>query len=181
MFGLEGATLENVAHIIQVALTPIFLLSGIASLLNVFATRLARVSDKVDQMTEALAGAGPEEAARLSVQLAFNRRRSVALDVAVVLGAVGGVATCAAALTLFLGALRDATVETALFVVFGAALLSTIGALAAFVFEMLLASRGLRAKANESGSRADIKSGGVDPQPSRTVGAAPGTGSGKTG
>jgi hypothetical protein len=32
--------LDTVAHIIQVALTPVFLLSGIATLLNVFSTRL---------------------------------------------------------------------------------------------------------------------------------------------
>ena len=36
------SSLDLVAHVIQVALTPIFLLSGIATLLNVFATRLAR-------------------------------------------------------------------------------------------------------------------------------------------
>jgi hypothetical protein len=43
--------LDLVAHVIQVALTPIFLLSGIATLLNVFSTRLARVADRVDQIT----------------------------------------------------------------------------------------------------------------------------------
>jgi hypothetical protein len=44
--------LDSVAHIIQLALTPIFLLSGIGALLNVFATRLARVADRVDQITK---------------------------------------------------------------------------------------------------------------------------------
>ena len=49
MFGLDntGSALDTVAHIIQVALTPVFLLSGIATLLNVFSSRLARVSDQV--------------------------------------------------------------------------------------------------------------------------------------
>ncbi|MGH7046423.1 MAG: hypothetical protein ACREE2_08540 [Stellaceae bacterium] len=44
MPGLEtpATPLELVAHIIQLALTPVFLLSGIATLLNVFSTRLAR-------------------------------------------------------------------------------------------------------------------------------------------
>jgi hypothetical protein len=32
---------DSIAHIIQVALTPVFLLSGIGTLLNVFNTRLA--------------------------------------------------------------------------------------------------------------------------------------------
>ena len=38
--------LGSVVHIIQVSLTPVFLLSGIATLLNVFSTRLARVADQ---------------------------------------------------------------------------------------------------------------------------------------
>jgi hypothetical protein len=33
--GIDLASLDNVTHVIQVALTPIFLLSGIAALLNV--------------------------------------------------------------------------------------------------------------------------------------------------
>ena len=38
MFGIDntGSALDTIAHIIQVALTPVFLLSGIATLLNVF-------------------------------------------------------------------------------------------------------------------------------------------------
>src|SRR4051812_512761 len=49
MFGAEhaGTGVETVAHIIQAALMPVFLLSGIATLLNVFSTRLARVADQV--------------------------------------------------------------------------------------------------------------------------------------
>ena len=163
MMGPDGS-LEGVAHVIQVALTPIFLLTGIASLLNVFSTRLARVSDKVDQLAHSLALADAEQAAHLSVQLAFQRRRSVALDAAVVLGALGGVATCSAALVLFIGSLRDARVASALFLVFGLALFATIGALAAFVFEMLLASRGVRAEADRRGQEADAQAEGAPPR-----------------
>ena len=52
MFGLD--TVESVAHVIQVALTPVFLLSGIASLLGVLSTRLARVADRVDALADQL-------------------------------------------------------------------------------------------------------------------------------
>src|SRR5713226_6442745 len=89
--------LDMVAHIIQVALTPVFLLSGIATLLNVFSTRLARVADRVEAVSTAIEDANADQAEALSAQLAHLHRRSLALDVAVVLGAVGGAATCAAA------------------------------------------------------------------------------------
>src|SRR5690242_7496455 len=86
-FGHE-ASLDLVAHVIQVALTPIFLLSGIATLLNVFATRLARVADVVAQITKAMDQADPEQTADLARELLSLRRRSIALDAAVVLGAI---------------------------------------------------------------------------------------------
>jgi hypothetical protein len=102
------SSLDLVAHVIQVALTPIFLLSGIATLLNVFSTRLARVADRVDQITKAMEEADPDECVQLARQLLHLRRRSIALDVAVLLGAVAAAATCASVFTLFVGALRDA-------------------------------------------------------------------------
>jgi uncharacterized protein DUF2721 len=135
-----------VAHVIQVALTPIFLLSGIATLLNVFSTRLARVADRVDQVNKAIEEADAGESADLTMQLLHLRRRSLALDAAVVLAASGGVATCASVFTLFVGALRDATVASVLFTTFGLAVGCTIGAIAAFTAEMLMAGSGVRAE-----------------------------------
>jgi hypothetical protein len=149
MFGPESSTLsalESVAHTIQVALTPVFLLSAVAALLNVFSTRLGRVADRVDLLTQALAGADAKQAAHLAVQLAYLRTRSLWLDAAVVLGTLAGAFTCVATLTLFVGALRETTGVSILFAAFGIAIACTTGALAAFLAETLLAGRGLRAE-----------------------------------
>ena len=40
LFGSADVPLDSVAHVIQVALTPVFLLSGIGTLLNVINTRV---------------------------------------------------------------------------------------------------------------------------------------------
>jgi Protein of unknown function (DUF2721) len=148
MPGLIAAAspLDPVAHIIQLALTPIFLLSGIGALLNVFATRLARVADRVDQIAKEMAVSEPEEVAILALQLARLRRRSVALDAAVVLAAFGAAATCASVLTLLIGALGDATVGSMLFATFGFAVVCTIGAILAYTAEMLMTGSGVRAE-----------------------------------
>ncbi len=138
-------SVDDIAHIIQVALTPVFLLSGIASLLAVFATRLGRVADKVDALSDALDTASKAESEQILARLGYLRRRSHALDAAVVLGALAGVSTSAAALMLFVGTLRNGTGSTLMFLAFGAALVLTIGALTAFLTEMLMASRGIRA------------------------------------
>jgi hypothetical protein len=146
MFALDSSGLDPVAHIIQVALTPIFLLSGIATLLSVFSTRLARVADLVDATTKAFAGADAEEGRILSERLAHLRRRSIALDVAVVLGAIGGAATCGAVLTLFVGALRDTATVSVLFLLFGLAVVCALGAIGAFTLELLMSGVGIRAR-----------------------------------
>jgi uncharacterized protein DUF2721 len=143
MFGISDSV-DSVAHVIQIALTPVFLLSGIASLLSVFSTRLGRVADRVDALSERLDDAGPSERLRLQVRLSYLRRRSHILDAAVMLGTLGGAATCLAALFLFVGTLREQTGAGVLFGAFGLALLFTVGALIAFLLEMLLASRGIR-------------------------------------
>ena len=104
-FGAQD-TLDAVAHVIQVSLTPVFLLSGIATLLNVFSlTRLARVADRVEALSKALDDADPTQAKALAVLLAQLHRRSLALDTAVVLGALGGAATCGAVLALLVSEL----------------------------------------------------------------------------
>ncbi len=76
--------------------------------------------------------------------------------------------SCAAWL-LFVGTLRDRP-GVSLFVAFGLALLFTIGALVAFLIEMLLASRGLRDQANyanEVGEMRELAAEGVG-EPSRS-------------
>jgi len=140
------SSLDLVAHVIQVALTPIFLLSGIATLLNVFSTRLARVADRVDQITKAMEDADPDESVELARQLLHLRRRSIALDAAVVLGAIAAASTCASVFTLFVGALRNSTVASILFTTFGLAIACTISAIGAFTAEMLMAGSGVRAE-----------------------------------
>src|ERR1043165_395361 len=146
MFGIEntGSALDAIAHIIQVALTPVFLLSGIATLLNVFATRLARVADKVEAVAKALEDAEDAEKTALHAQLKTLHRRSVSLDVAVILGAVAGAATCGAVLTMFVGALSEQTMASVLFGLFGLAVVCALSAIVAFTVEMLLAGTGIR-------------------------------------
>jgi hypothetical protein len=157
---MQPESLDDTVHVIQVALTPVFLLSGIASLLAVFATRLGRVADKVDALSDALESATQSESEQIVARLGYLRRRSHALDAAVVLGALAGVSTSGAALMLFVGTLRNGTGSTLMFLAFGAALVLTIGALTAFLTEMLMASRGIRAivaaeKAQQEGIEPD--------------------------
>jgi hypothetical protein len=144
--GLEsGDAVDSIAHVVQVALTPVFLLSGIGTLLNVFNTRLARVSDHRAYVTDLLRGeADADQQAWLRAHLVRLRRRTLVLDASVVLGAFGGASTCGAAWVLFLGSVREAAIATWLFALFGLALGCTACALVAFLADSVLAWHGLR-------------------------------------
>jgi hypothetical protein len=139
---LNQSSVESVTHVIQVALTPVFLLTAVAALLNVFSTRLGRVADRVHQVSANLQSSMTTDAHLL---LKYLRRRSLVLDVAVVLATIAGMATSGAALILFVGALGEALVRSMLFVLFGGAIFFTIAALFTFAVEMMMAGRGLRA------------------------------------
>ena len=146
MFGTDsvGLALDIVAHVIQEALTPVFLLSGIATLLNVFSTRLARVADQVSAVGKTLDQAATAERSLLERQLSNLYLRSVALDVAVVLAALGAAATCAAVLALFVSSFRERANAWVLFGLFATAVVCALGGIVAFAAEMLVAGIGIR-------------------------------------
>ena len=170
---LGGAdSIETVARVIQTALTPVFLLSGIGSLLGVCSTRLARVADRLDALVEKVEVAPSAERARLQSRVIFLRRRSHALDLSVILGAIAGGATCFAALLLFVGSLADRTIVSILVLSFGLALICTIGALAAFLAEMLMASRGIRDQADRAAPAEEAPEACDMPEPQQADGIA---------
>ena len=136
---------DSVTHIIQTALTPIFFLSGIGTLLNVFNQRLARVSDHYSHISEMMCGElAPGDAAQLVRHLRRLAQRRVALDFSVAFLALGGAGTCGAAFTLFLVTLRDTDTSSILLWLFGGALSFTIASLVAFLVDTVLAWHGLR-------------------------------------
>jgi Protein of unknown function (DUF2721) len=66
-----------IAHAIQLAIAPVFLLTGIAGLLGVMATRLARVIDRARSLETSWSGidANDRSAARLEISHLERRRR----------------------------------------------------------------------------------------------------------
>ena len=145
MGGLATAASGGAFHIIQTSLAPIFLLSGIATLLNVFNTRLVRVSDHVEHLTELLrASNDPDTVDGLDRHLVRLSRRRLALDLSVVFAGLAGACTCASCFALFLVTLRDNEDSQLLLWVFGSALGFTIASLTAFIVDTVLAWHGVR-------------------------------------
>lgn len=137
---LDQLSFNDAAHLIQTVLTPVFLLSGIGTLLNVFAGRLARVADQADALTKST----DEAALPTDERLCVLKRRALILDIAVVLATGAAAATCLSILALFLFALSKRAIATILLLLFGLAILLTLGSIIAFGLEMVLSNRAMR-------------------------------------
>lgn len=148
----EIDNIDSAAHIIQMALTPVFMLSGIGTLINIFNTRLARVSDHLNTVNRLLAeqpdqndSANPYDTPdQLKIRQKRLSRRIVVLDLAIILNGLGGALTCGAAIALFVNSLRDNMTSLWLFALFGTALTCTAASLLTFLADTLLSWHGLR-------------------------------------
>ena len=141
----DVGSVNDAAHLIQTALTPVFMLSAIGTLLIVFNTRLSRVSDHMTHLNEILTedlDAGKERHRRAHLRRLV--RRIAMLDASIALGALAGASTCGAALVLFVGSIRASAVEGWLIGLFALALVCTVASLVTFMGDSLLAWHGLR-------------------------------------
>ncbi|KQW50463.1 MULTISPECIES: DUF2721 domain-containing protein [unclassified Ensifer] len=129
---------NDLASVIQTSLAPVFLLAGTAGFVSIYTTRLGRVSDRLNEVAER-----GKQGKLLRMQLAYLRRRALALEVAVVLGVMAGICTGGAIVNLLAGALAIGLRQENLFWFFGGAIVSLIGSLVAFLFELLIAGRNL--------------------------------------
>ena len=133
------------ARIIQTALAPVFLLNGIGTLLALFNTRIARVRDHASRLDELLSGQ-TEESEEATLRWHRHRlgRRVFFLDLAIVLGAIAGAATCGSVFVLFLGDVKGFDVASWLIDLFGVALFCILSSLLAFLADSLLAWHAFR-------------------------------------
>lgn len=77
------------------------------------------------------------------MQLAYLRCRTLALEIAVVLGVIAGICTGGATLNLLAGALSIGLRQENLFWFFGSAIITLILSLVAFLVELLIAGRNM--------------------------------------
>ena len=114
----------------------------IAGFLNVFTGRLARVADRVNAIVKSRHEGQPLPPQGLSANVTSLRRRTLALQGAVLLCSASGIFTCAATFTIFVGAL-GAEFGSVLLFEFGLSLLCLLGAIAFFLAEMYIATRAM--------------------------------------
>lgn len=133
-----------VAHAVQLAVAPVFLLSGIGAILAVMTNRLGRVIDRARVLEERLEGASAEYLATLRADLGVLSRRAKLIGRAITLCTMTALLVCIVIAVLFLSAFLqfDASIPVAL--LFIAAMLCFFLGLLWFLREIYLATKSLR-------------------------------------
>ena len=140
--------LSDIAHIIDLAVAPVFLLAGIGSLLGVVTTRLARVIDRARILEErVLSPRSDEEAARIRDELVSLDKRMKLAQRAVLLFSLAALMVCLVVATLFIGDFIGVPAGALVALMFIAAMLSMAGGLILFLREIQIGTRAIRVRA----------------------------------
>lgn len=133
-----------IAHAIQLAVAPVFLLTGIGAILAVMTNRLGRIIDRARVLEANLESASPKLVTTFRTDLAILSRRAKLISRAITLCTTTALLICTVIAVLFLsGFLRfDATVPVA--ALFIAAMVSFFLGLLWFLREIYLATVNLR-------------------------------------
>lgn len=136
--------LADIAHVIQLAVAPVFLLSGIGSMLGVFVARLGRIVDRSRVLDDRLESALEDRKPRIRLELVTLSRRSRLIDRAIVLATAAGFFVCLVIFTLFVDYLVSLKLLVLVASFFLLAMLCLIAAFGNFQREVLLATGPLR-------------------------------------
>jgi hypothetical protein len=142
--------LNDVNHAIQLALAPVFLLTGIAGILNVMAGRLARIIDRGRQLVES-EHPPPLAPAVMQRELQGLERRRHLASAAITSCTLAALLVCMVIAALFLEVLLSLQVKWLLGLLFTASTLTLVVGLAFFLREVHLATQTVRIQV---GSRA---------------------------
>jgi hypothetical protein len=134
--------LDSIARAIQLALAPVFLLTGIAAMLNVMTNRLSRIIDRGRYLNEAPNTPAPP--LPLNPELQILERRRHFTSVAITASTIAALLVCIVIAALFAEVLLVAHLKWFIGALFTVAMLVLVVALAFFLREVHLAMRSIR-------------------------------------
>jgi len=135
----------DIAHLIQVALTPIFLISAIGVTLNVFTSRLARIVDRARTMeSDVIRPDYTPQGRDLHAALVVMARRARLMNGAITLITLSALFIALVVVMLFVNAFLRWDLAVFIACMFILSMLSLASALLAFLIEVRLATNSLQ-------------------------------------
>jgi hypothetical protein len=149
---LDGSQLADIAHVIQLSIAPVFLLTGVAAFLGVLTNRLGRIIDRARALEAMLGHASERERTEAEHELGGLSRRARLVNRAIALATICALLTCAVIALLFAGTFLGLDVRIAVSLAFVATMFALTGALLTFLREVFVATRHLRIGAGTTGA-----------------------------
>ena len=146
MIAATGAP-PDIAHAIQLALAPVFLLTGIAGILNVMAGCLSRIIDRGRHLTEAPSSTLPLPLEKLAIELRLLERRRHLASAAITACTLSALLVCLVIAMLFLEVLLALPLKWLEGVLFTGSTIALVAGLAFFLREVHLATQTVRIEA----------------------------------
>jgi hypothetical protein len=137
-------SLSSLLPIIQLAITPVILLSGMGALLIVLTNRMGRIVDRTRVLAEAIPGAEGAERQHLADQLDIMWERSLIIRRAVTTTGLSMLISCLLIVALFCAALLDWRMREVVLVLFGASVVLLIASMVDFLRDIFMALAALK-------------------------------------
>ena len=135
--------ISNVAHVIQLAVAPVFLLTGVGAILGVLINRLGRVVDRFRVLERKLPETLAAKKALHEVEMEILSRRARMIHWAIGLCTGCALLVCIVIATLFVGAITAADLSGAIAALFITAMAALVAGLLCFLREIALATGGI--------------------------------------
>jgi hypothetical protein len=135
----QDTDLTAIVHVIQLAVAPVFLVSGVASLLTVLTNRLARIIDRARVLDVPGTPTPP-----VREELDILTQRAQLMNRAIALATSSALLISTVIVILFIGAFLNLNVAAMVGLLFVVAMLALIGGLLIFLQEVRLATRTMR-------------------------------------
>ncbi|MES2691989.1 MAG: DUF2721 domain-containing protein [Verrucomicrobiota bacterium] len=130
--------------VIQLAITPVILISGVGALMLTLTNRMGRVVDRTRTLAKDLRQASAVERAHVESQLSIMWRRAKLVRVAVTFAGMSMLLSCTLVMAIFIDVTVARDFGLQLVVVFLASVMSLIAALAAFLRDVFMSLWALR-------------------------------------
>jgi hypothetical protein len=139
----QAAPVAAIAHLIQLAIAPVFLLAGIGSILNVLAGRLARVVDRSRRLEADFQEEDEAGQAQIKTELHLLDRRMAVVNAALSCCTASALFVCMVVAILFVADLAEFPFGRPIAYLFILAMLLLISGLMLFLWEVRLAMHSL--------------------------------------
>ena len=140
----QVASIDTLAQVIQLAVAPVFLLTGIAGILSVLSTRLGRITDRARLLERRMPHVEGQERGLLLGETTLLWRRIRMVNWAIRLSVGAALLICLVVMTLFVGDYATFDMGLLIAALFVLAMLLMVVGLSLLLLEVSISTRKMR-------------------------------------